>query len=74
MARATPKAAPKQRRSASPRKGMRLYKMWLPDMNSPAFVRQARRSALAVVRSEHARADQDFIDSVSILPDLPEYR
>jgi hypothetical protein len=53
---------------------MRLYKMWLPDMNSPEFIRQARREALAVARSEQSHADQAFVDAVSILPLLPEYR
>ena len=62
------------KRRASPRKGMRLYKIWLPDMNSPAFIRQARRECLAIARSERARTDQDFVDSISILPLLPEYR
>jgi Protein of unknown function (DUF3018) len=61
------------RRSPSPRKGMRLYRMWLPDMDSPAFIRQARRDALAIARSGEEKELQDWVDSVSILPLLPEY-
>ena len=52
---------------------MRRHKIWLPDMDAPSFIREARRESLAIVRGEHARADQDFIDSISILPQLPEY-
>lgn len=68
----TPKPSTPAPRAASPRKGMRLYKIWLPDMDSPEFIAQARRDSLAIAHSEKARADQDFIDSVSILPLLPE--
>ena len=52
---------------ASARKGMRLYKMWLPDMDSPAFIAQARRDSLAISGSV------EEMDSVPILPLLPEY-
>jgi len=60
-------------RATSPRKGMRLHKIWLPDMNSPAFIAQARRESRLIARSEQAKADQDFVDSISILNVLPEY-
>ena len=52
---------------------MRLYKMWLPDMDSPAFIRQAHRDALAIARSAEEKDLQNWVDSVSILPVLPEY-
>jgi hypothetical protein len=45
---------------------MRLYRIWLPDMNSPAFNAQARRECLAIARSERANADQNFVDLVSV--------
>jgi hypothetical protein len=61
------------RRAPSPRKGMRLYRIWLPAMDSPAFIRQARRDALAIARSGEEKELQDWVDSVSILPLLPEY-
>jgi len=41
-------------------------------MDSPAFIREARRACLAANRSPSAKADQDFIDSISIFSDLPE--
>jgi len=58
-------------RRTSPRKGMRLYKIWLPDMGSLAFIRHARRDSLAIARSAGQQEDQNFVDSISI---LPEYR
>ncbi len=61
-------------RRAHPPKGMRLDKMWLPDMDSPEFIREARSQSLAANRSPGAKEDQDFIDSISILPSLPEFR
>jgi hypothetical protein len=36
-----------------------------PDVRSPAFKAKAHRQSLAVAKSRHARADQDFIDAVS---------
>ena len=74
MPRATPKKpAVPARRAPSPRKGMRLYKMWLPDMDSPAFIRQAHLDSLAIARSEEERDLQDWMDSISILQFLPDY-
>jgi hypothetical protein len=51
---------------------MRLHKIWLPDMDSPPFIAQARRASLAANRSPSAKEDQDFVDSISILPLLPQ--
>jgi len=68
MSRANPrKPSAPARRAPSPRKGMRLYRMWLPDMDSPAFIRQARRDALAIARSGEEKELLDWADSVSIL-------
>ena len=61
-------------RRAHPRKGMRLHKMWLPDMDSPAFIAPARRACLAANRSPGAKEDQAFIDSISISPRSPGFR
>ena len=45
--------------------GLRPIQIWVPDMRSPSFAAEARRQSLAVARSHHARADQDFIDAIS---------
>ena len=46
--------------------GLRPMQIWVPDMRSPAFAREAHRQSLAVANSVHAKEDQDFIDSISI--------
>ena len=45
--------------------GLRPIQIWVPDMRSPEFVKEARRQALAVARSTQEKEDQDFIDTVS---------
>ena len=45
--------------------GLRPIQIWVPDMRSPAFVRQARRQSLALAKSADAADDQDFIDAIS---------
>ena len=67
------KPANAAKRAPSPRKGMRLHKIWLPDMNSPAFIAEARRQSLAAARSAEEADLHAWMESVSILPLLPEY-
>ncbi len=45
--------------------GLRPIQIWVPDMRSPAFAAEAHRQSLAVARSAHAKADQDFIEAIS---------
>jgi hypothetical protein len=45
--------------------GLRPVQIWVPDLGSPAIVKQAHRQSLAVARSPYAKADQDFIDAIS---------
>jgi hypothetical protein len=52
---------------------MRLHKIWLPDMDSPTFIAQARRESLAAARSAEETDLHAWMESVSILPLLPEY-
>jgi len=44
--------------------GLRPIQIWVPDMRSPAFVKEARRQSAAVAGSPHARQDQEFIDAL----------
>jgi hypothetical protein len=44
--------------------GLRPIQIWVPDMRSPAFVREAHRQSLAVAKSPCAKQDQDFVDAV----------
>jgi hypothetical protein len=50
--------------------GLRPIQIWVPDIRSPAFQRQAQNQSLIVAQSEQAREDQSFIDSVSELDDV----
>ncbi len=45
--------------------GLRPVQIWVPDVQSPAFVREARRQSLAAAKSRHAKEDQDFVDAIS---------
>jgi surfactin synthase thioesterase subunit len=47
------------------RQGLRPIQIWVPDVRAPSFKAQAHRQSLAVAKSPHAKADQDFIDAVS---------
>jgi hypothetical protein len=47
------------------RQGLRPIQIWVPDVNSPEFAAEAHRQSLILAQSPHAKADQDFIDSIS---------
>ncbi len=45
--------------------GLRPVQIWVPDVRTPEFIRQAHDQSAAVAASEHAVDDQAFIDAVS---------
>lgn len=45
--------------------GLRPIRLWVPDVNAPAFVAEARRQSLAVAGSAQAQEDQAFVDAIS---------
>ena len=47
------------------RQGLRPIQIWVPDVRSKAFAGEAHLQSLAVARSRHAKADQDFIGAIS---------
>ena len=47
------------------RQGLRPIQIWVPDVRSPEFAREAHRQSLAVARSPQEKDDQAFIDSIS---------
>jgi hypothetical protein len=47
------------------RQGLRPIQIWVPDVRSPEFAREAHRQSLAVAKSPQAKEDQDFIDAIS---------
>ena len=46
--------------------GLRPVQIWVPDVRSPNFEREAHRQSVAVAGSTHAVDDQAFIDSLSL--------
>ena len=45
--------------------GLRPIQIWVPDVTSPAFAKEAHRQSRVVARSAQEREDQDFIDAIS---------
>jgi len=45
--------------------GLRPVQIWVPDVRSAKFRKQAHEQSLAVSRSPYAPEDQAFIDAVS---------
>lgn len=45
--------------------GLRPLQIWVPDVRSPGFKREARRQASLVAESVHELEDQNFIEAVS---------
>jgi hypothetical protein len=54
--------------------GLQPIQIWVPDMRSPAFAKEARRQSLLIANSPQEKDDQAFIDSISDWPtdDWPE--
>jgi len=48
-------------------KGLRPLQLWVPDVRTAAFKKEAHRQSLAVARSASANDDQSFVDAVSAL-------
>jgi len=46
--------------------GMRPVQIWVPDVRSPEFTREAHRQSAAVAASASAGDDQAFIDAISL--------
>jgi hypothetical protein len=49
------------------RQGLRPIQIWVPDVRSPTFRKEAHRQSLTVASSLQEADDQAFIDSVSEL-------
>lgn len=47
------------------RQGLRPIQIWVPDVRSPKFQKEAQRQSLAVASSSFEAKDQAFIDAVS---------
>lgn len=62
---ATSRARVRAYRSRLRAMGLRPVQVWVPDTRSRRFAAAAHRQSVAVARSDHAKADQEFIDAVS---------
>ncbi|MCC7180381.1 MAG: antitoxin MazE family protein [Acidobacteria bacterium] len=51
------------------RQGLRPVQIWVPDVRSRAFAREARRQSLVVAHSATAAEDQAFVDAISDWPE-----
>ena len=60
-------------RAAMRAKGLRPKVYWLPDTSDPAWRAEAARQSHLAAQTDHAADDQAFIDSISILDELPPY-
>ena len=47
------------------KQGLRPIQIWVPDVRSKAFARQARRESLAIANSPQEAEDQAFVDAIS---------
>jgi len=69
MPRQTPSESSRDKVRAHRRRlrqqGLRPIQIWVPDMRSPAFVKEAHRQSVAVAKSPHATEDQEFINAIS---------
>lgn len=46
--------------------GLRPVQIWVPDVRSPEFTREAHRQSAAAAASRHVEHDQQFIDAISL--------
>ena len=47
------------------KQGLRPIQIWVPDVRSPEFAREAHRQSLLIAQSEQEEDDQAFIDAIS---------
>ena len=50
------------------KQGLRPVQVWVPDVRSRVFAREAHRQSLAMANSPQEREDQTFVDAVSAWP------
>ena len=51
------------------RQGLPPIQTRVPDVRSPAFAKEAHRQSAAIAASPHAKADQDFVNAVTVWDD-----
>jgi hypothetical protein len=56
----------REHRARMKAQGLVPVTFWVPDVNSPEFIAEARRQSLNVANSKHEASDQAFVDSISV--------
>jgi hypothetical protein len=44
---------------------MRPIQIWVPDVRSPAFIREAHRQSVIIANHPSEQEDQRFVDAIS---------
>jgi hypothetical protein len=52
------------------KQGLRPIQIWVPDVRSKVFAREAHRQSLAIARSAGEADDQAFVNAISEWPDV----
>ena len=47
------------------KQGLRPIQIWVPDVRSKTFAREAHRQSLLAAQSPYAAGDQAFVDAIS---------
>ena len=50
------------------RRGLRPIQIWVPDVSSRSFAREAHRQSLLIASGKRERDDQAFVDAISEWP------
>ena len=50
------------------RRGLRPIQIWVPDVRSRKFAREAHRQSMVIANDALERAEQDFVDAISEWP------
>ena len=48
------------------RRGLRPIEIWVPDVRSRTFAREAHKQSLAVANNAGEHEDQDFVDAIAV--------
>lgn len=62
---AKPSSKEQRHRDRTSARALLPIRIWVPDVRSAAFRREAHRQSLAVSKAKWAREDQAFIDAAS---------
>lgn len=68
MSTSTKRASEFRQRMRS--RGFRPVQVWVPDVRSARFAAEARRESRALAEADRRSDDMDFVEAISVLPEL----